>query len=208
MTTELDTIIERTRAKVATLPDPAPPAARFNHALTNPETERQAFQRYRRDQEMVERMERKRDALRHTPRWDVAMLDMWLHRSVRTYEMTTTFLLVHLMGPVARPVRDARAAYCVNCTYRKRRESPNLKAVPVEPGTPLSWKDRCHGPGNGKPCDCPDDLVWFPHALPWLLWLAGFSCPIGHWEKGPFAPAEPPQFIELTVNNQGGCGCG
>ena len=217
MDNEFAQIIEKTRAAVKMLPaaparttlakravrDPVP----LDQALVDPDAERRMVQRYRRDQIAQQRVEQQQAGLKFKPRADVQFVDKWLHRAAKSYEMGSTFVLIHLMGPVTRSTHDARVPYCINCTFRRRRLSPVHPAVPVPPGEPLSWQDRCHGRGNGQPCDCPDDLVWFPHSLIWLLWLAGYACPIGYWEPGHFPPPKAPEFIELTVNQSGGCGC-
>lgn len=70
-----------------------------------------AFQRYLRDQAMLEEVKVTRRMLRYKGRPDVRWIYKWAGRLIKTYDMVTAFIGAHLGGPVSRATRDRRAAY-------------------------------------------------------------------------------------------------
>lgn len=158
----------------------------------------EAFARYRSDQKLYAVAEKKRKELAPVERWDARWIKKVVHVTVNAYDMVVSFVGAHACGPVSDDTYTARAPYCRWCTYRRRRESPNLDSQPVEPGTPLSWRDMCAGYAPEAKCDCPADPFWRPSKIPWLLRLRAFGCAIGNFEKGSYAPP-PPRGVSLKV---------
>jgi len=152
---------------------------------------KQAIDRYTSDHaRFAEAMER-RKAMKYRQRRDVSWLRKWGHRVLTGYDMATSFVAVHAGLWVRRHVRERRRDYCRACSFRYRREAPNIDKMPVPAGTPLTVLDRCHGYAQGEKCNCPDDPIWRPGSLLHRTRLRFFRCPIGNWDRGSHVPALP-----------------
>lgn len=148
-----------------------------------------AIGRYVRDQVALDARDAGRRHLRHRRRRDVQHIVDVLEFWVRAYEMVTSFAATHAGGFVSAVTVNHRAAYCEVCTFRRRREAPNLADMPAN--GPICARDRCYGYLGGTACDCPKSPLWRPATLPWMLRLRWFACPLGHWDRGGYVPAPP-----------------
>ena len=155
----------------------------------DPTIRESALRRYEEEQLLTVVARKRRKQLKYTGRRDVAFLHKWGKRAINLYDMATSFLMAHGKGVVSRRAKSQRAAYCAQCTFRRRREAPNLASQPVAPGTPLDWRDRCAGYQPGESCDCLDDPIWRPAKLLHMLGLWMFKCPLGHFDRGNAVPS-------------------
>lgn len=178
--------------------------AEIERSTRNADTLKEGMNRYYEDQ-LAAHTHNVESGIEPQERADVIWLRSFAWQAINIYEMITSFVVYHLLGRVSRETFKNRASFCERCTFRYRRHSATRSKELVQIGTPVDWRDKCYGPGKGKPCGCPSDLAWKPSSLRWKLWLRLFRCPCGHFDRGDYSPKIHPDAKELNLSGSSGC---